>query len=113
MELKEFVSQSLLQIFQGLNQAKDEAKDIGGSIGAIVPTPNNNNSYTNIIGYTQNYKPVTLIDFDILLNTVDENKSKAGAGLFVAALGIGAQSGSVSSNNQFNRLRFSVPVVLP
>ncbi len=110
MELKEFVSQSLLQIFEGVKQAQDQLKDTGGTIA-----PSNISSrpqHPSIIGYVHS-APIISVDIDVSVTTTDANNSKAGLGLFIAAFSGGVQAGSESSNNQFNRLRFSVPVVLP
>lgn len=110
MELKEFISQSLLQIFEGVRQAQENTKELGGSIATKVIAPQRD--HQSIIGF--NHKDaVILVDFDVSLTTVDASNSKAGLGLFVAAFGGGVQAGSESTNNQLNRLRFSVPVVLP
>lgn len=110
MELKEFVSQSLTQIFEGVRQAQDKTKDVGGSIATKVIAPQRDSQY--VIGFNHK-EAVILVDFDVSINTVDVTNSKAGLGLFVAAFGGGAQAGSESSNNQLSRLRFSVPVILP
>lgn len=85
-------------------------KEIGGSIATKVFAPNRSNQ--SILGYNRD-TAVVLIDFDISINTIDATNSKAGIGLFVAAFGGGAQTGSELTNNQLSRLKFSVPVVLP
>jgi hypothetical protein len=110
MELKEFVSQSLVQLFEGVRQAQAKTKEIGGSVATKIVAPKRDSQA--VIGFNHN-DPVILVDFDVSINTVDITNSKAGLGLFVAAFGGGAQAGSESSNNQLSRLRFSVPVVLP
>jgi len=110
MELKEFISQSLLQIFEGVHQAQNKTKEIGGSIAKGIIAPNR--QHPSIIGFNHK-EAVILVDFDVSLTTADLSKEKAGLGIFVAAIGGGAQLGSESSNNQFSRVRFSIPVTLP
>lgn len=110
MELKEFVSQSLLQIFEGICDAQKNSKELGGSIATEVIAPQR--EHQSILGFNHK-KAVILVEFDISLDTIDSTNSKAGFGLFVAAFGGGAQTGFTLSNNQLSRLRFSVPVVLP
>ncbi len=110
MELKEFVSESLLQIFNGVRQAQEQTKETGGAVVAqVVGTKK---EHPSVLGYTHN-NAIVLVDFDVSLNTIDVTKEKAGLGLFVAAFGGGAQFGSEASNSQLSRLRFSVPVMLP
>lgn len=110
MELKEFVSQSLQQIFEGICDAQKKTKELGGSIATKVIAPQR--EHKSILGFNHK-EAVILVDFDISLDIIDSTNSKAGFGLFVAAFGGGAQTGSSLSNNQLSRLRFSVPVVLP
>lgn len=110
MELKEFVSQSLQQIFEGICDAQKNTKELGGSIATKVIAPQRD--HQSVLGF--NHKDaVMLVEFDISLDTVDSTNSKAGFGLFVTAFGGGAQTGSSLSNNQLSRLGFSVPVILP
>ena len=91
MELKEFVSQSLLQIFEGVRQAQDQTKELGGSVATKIITPQRDNH--SVIGF--NHKDaVILVDFDVSLTTVDASNSKAGLGLFIAAFTGGIQAGS-------------------
>lgn len=110
MELKEFVSQSLLQIFEGIQQAQSQLQNSSGKIVPAYPYLKNDNG---TILSSNNSQPIVLIDFDVSLTTVDASTTKGTFGIFVAAFGGGAQAGSESSNNQFSHLKFSIPVLLP
>lgn len=110
MELKEFVSQSISQIFDGVREAQEKTISLGGSVSPKIIAPQRDNPAILGINYQQ---PVILVDFDVSLNTIDTTSTKAGFGLFVAAFGGGAQTGDTKSNNSLSRLHFSVPVVLP
>jgi len=110
MELKEFVSQSLLQIFEGVKQAQSQTSNTGGTIAANAVS--SRPQHPSVIGWHHN-SPLIAIDFDVSVTTQDIAKDKAGLGIFVAAFAIGGQIGSESLNNQLSRLRFSVPVILP
>lgn len=114
LELKEFVSQSLLQIFEGVNQAQTQTKEMKGMIAPDKIRMNSGDkpNHPSVIGYT-NYAPVISVDFDVSITTQDATKEKAALGIFVTVLALGGQVGSESLNNQFNRLRFSIPVILP
>ena len=110
MELKEFVSQSLTQIFEGVKDAQEKTNELGGSVAPKIIAPQRENPV--ILGFNHK-QAVILVDFDVSLNTVDSTATKTGFGLFVAAFGGGIQSGGTSSNKEFSRLHFSVPVILP
>jgi len=114
MELKNFISQSILEIFEGVKQAQNQTKKLNGLIApkklriSAKEIPN----HQSIIGY-MHQTPVISVDFDISVTTQDLTKEKAGAGIFIAAFGLGGQIGSETLNNQLNKLRFSIPVILP
>lgn len=110
MELKEFVSQSITQIFEGVKDAQEKTNELGGSVSPKIIAPQRDNPVILGINHKQ---AVILVDFDVSLNTLDSTATKAGFGLFVAAFGAGAQTGETTSNREFSRLHFSVPVVLP
>ncbi|MCJ7714530.1 hypothetical protein MUO66_08765 [Candidatus Bathyarchaeota archaeon] len=114
MELKDFVSQSLLQIFEGVKEAQTKTNESNGSIapgGYRISTKEIPN-HPSVVGFIHS-TPVISVDFDVSVTTQDLSKEKAGLGIFVAAIAMGGQIGSESLNNQLNRLRFSVPVMLP
>lgn len=114
MELKDFVSQSIQQIFEGVKQAQSQTKDMNGMIAPhkLRMSDKEIPNHQAIIGY-HNTTPIISVDFDIAVTTQDVTKDKAGAGIFIAAIGLGGQIGSETLNSQLNKLRFSVPVILP
>lgn len=110
MELKEFVSESLTQIISGIQDAQDKSKETGGQ---VVPSIiYNHHQGIDIISHID-FDPVALVKFDVSVTTNDVSNTKAGGGLFIAAFGAGAQTGTESSNNQLSRLQFTIPVALP
>ena len=114
MELKDFVSQSLLQIFEGVKEAQAKANDSKGSIAPAGYRTSNKEipNHPSVVGFIHS-TPVISVEFDVSVTTQDTSKEKVGLGIFVAALAMGGQIGSESLNNQLNRLRFSIPVMLP
>ena len=110
MELNEFVSQSLTQIFEGVHQAQELTKAFGGSISPKVINTQAANS--NVIGNTHK-QTVVSIDFDVSVSIVDSTNVKSGFGVFIAAFTGGLQTGETTKNEYLSRLRFSVPAILP
>ena len=114
MELKDFVSQSIQQIFEGVKQAQSQTKEMNGLIAPhkLRMSDKEIPNHQSVVGYHHS-TPIISVDFDISVTTQDSTKDKAGAGIFIAAIGLGGQVGSESMNSQLNKLRFSIPVILP
>jgi len=110
MELKEFVSQSLLQIFEGVQKAQKKLESENGQIVPGHPYPVKDNSP---IVASSNSQPIILVDFDVSVTAIEEEKTKGIFSIVIAPFGGGVQSSSETSNNKFSHLKFSVPVLLP
>lgn len=93
MELKEFVSQTLLQIVEGVKIA--QATDTG----------------TNVeIAQRGDFGS---IEFDVAITTTDSVEGKGGAGIFVAGISLGAQAKGEVTNQTYSHIKFNIPLVLP
>lgn len=93
MKLSEFVSETLLEIEEGL---------------AIVHEQNNHN-YSMTDSSKKGHAPGGTVDFDVAITTTKTSDGKAGAGLSV--VGIDLLEASVSSKNEasaISRIKFSV-----
>ena len=103
MELKEFITTTLTQIAEGVN----DAKPVYSKFGAEV---NPNVSITN---YSGGHKSTCNIDFEVALT--DSSKTTAGGGIGVA-LSIFKAKGEKSTDSEsesLTRIKFTVPVQLP
>ena len=101
MDVKEFVSSSLLQIIEAVELCQQELLE-RGSKAEINPN--------DVEGQPRKSH---LVDFDMSVTVTDEGEMKAGGKLKI--LSIGAEGG-VSSSNQnelVHRLKFAVPLALP
>jgi len=93
MELKEFVSETLLQIIEGVKIAQST------------------NTGTNVqIAPGGNYGK---IEFDVAITTTDTTEAKAGVGIFVAGVSLGAQAKGGISNQTLSHIKFDIPLILP
>jgi len=96
MNLQEFVTESLKQIMAGVADAQKDST----STGRINPP-------------SGPFVPVKEIEFDVAVTVSQEQGAKGGIGIFVGAVGIGAQGKAQSANTSVSRIKFSVPVQLP
>ncbi len=101
MDLQEFVSQTLVQIIQGVKDAQQEARKHGGKV-------NPDQSHSPFPG-----KDIQNVEFDVALTVTEGTGTKGGMGLVVGPLALGTQGESKAQNSSVSRVRFSVPVRLP
>ncbi|MDP2837855.1 MAG: hypothetical protein Q8O53_01075 [Candidatus Moranbacteria bacterium] len=93
MKLSEFVSETLLEIEEGLAIVREQ----------------NDHSYSITDSSKKGHAAGGSIDFDVAITTLEASGGKAGAGLSVA--GIDLVGASVSSKNEsaaISRIKFSV-----
>jgi hypothetical protein len=94
MDIKEFVSESLKQIIEGVIEVQTYAK----SRNAVV------------VPYSDRYKKV---DFDIAVTVVEGKETGGKAGISVWSIGAGVTGKSESSSNTTSRIKFEIPLELP
>jgi hypothetical protein len=111
MQLNEFITETLNQIFKGISDSKQSANKNGFQVNPWIVK--GASDMTNILVDRQTKTPLQIVEFDVAVTTVDSKKAKGGAGVFVAGLGIGGQMQSDTQNNIVSRIKFSVPIALP
>lgn len=114
MDLKEFVSETLKQIFDGVTTAQESVKSLGGKINPDVFCTNVDRVTTPMLKVREGGgRPVSQIVFDVAL-TITDTSGKAGkAGLVVWGVGAGVEGSSQTTNSTVSRVKFSVNVELP
>jgi hypothetical protein len=111
MELKEFVSEAICQVMEGVKLAQEKTKDTGAIInplGYFIREDSRGGQVRHTFHFSER-----IIEFDVAINAIDSESTKGGVGVFFGAVGIGAQGQSNTGNSVENRIRFSVPVYLP
>jgi hypothetical protein len=111
MELQEFVSETLKEIIAGVKEAQVYARDNGAVANPGTSRHVPPGMYER--GSSQDLSPIEKVEFDVAVTSTDASETQAGAGIFVAAFGIGVKDKSDTSNSSISRIRFSVPIVLP
>jgi len=113
MDLKDFVSETLLSIISGVTDAQEKAKEFGAHVNPGGLTRNISNISDNSIwdNSTNNYaQPVS---FDVAVSA--EDTAKGGAKVKVLSGILGGDIGGVKGNKNVvaSRVQFVVPVLLP
>ena len=106
MELKEFISETLIQIIEGVTDAQKKTE----KSGAIINPAYTKNQEQKI---TSHYPYIGLVDFEVALTNTDEKGGKVGIGVWFANVGAGAQHKTDVKSLAVNNVKFSVPLILP
>jgi len=93
MLLKEFVSETLKQITDGVRDAQQAV-----SSGAVI---------------APFYRCVEKVDFDVAVTAVEKTEKEGKAGINVWSVGAGVRSEAEASTSTSNRIKFSVSIQLP
>ena len=108
VKLEDFVGETLKQIIGGVKNAQEKAKDVKATIS---PDSHLNYDKKDCLFYAG--RLVEHVDFDVAVTCTEQKEAKGGFGIFVAALGAGAQGKTATSSSTITRIKFSVPVVFP
>lgn len=104
MTLQEFVRDSLLQIKNGVDEAKQKNKDIGMEVEALGKQEASCMTADRRVGF--------LVDFDVAVTVSEKAGNEVGAGILVASLfNAGGKKTADSEQSSVSRIRFCVPVV--
>lgn len=113
MELKEFISETLVQIIEGINKAQIKAKE---SNAEINPDLVGNSDHTAKYGggiRTAGGNYAQIVEFDVAVTTAEGKNVKGGIGVAAAVINMGSSGQSNSENTSVNKIKFSIPLVLP
>lgn len=104
MNLSEFVSDTLVEIMNGVVSAQAQWTK-GGQKGHINPVWG---------GYEAGHKNVREVQFDVAVTVTEADSGGVKGGIKVLGLGeIGAEGQKSHSNSQVSRIAFSVPIAPP
>ena len=111
MQLSEFVTESLKQVFKGISDAKKCAEEYGFQVNPWIVS--GRSDLTGSLMDRETKTPVQLFEFDVAVTATAAEQSKGGVGVFIAPLAFGGQRQSDATNSTVSRVRFSVPIAFP
>jgi hypothetical protein len=114
MELKEFISESLSQIIDGIIDAQAYAKEKDATINpdGLYYLDGGKTLMANRAAASLPFVP-QIIEFDVVVTVSESEKAKASLGVLTGVLGFGTQAQMESGSIAANRIKFSVPVIFP
>ena len=116
MNLEDFIAQSLSQIAKGIEKANDE---LSASKAIVSPKnikdvqKNNPSTFGKLELRNGEWSVVQNIEFDVAVTASQGSEAKAGAGISVGAITLGATGKEDNKNTSVSRIKFSIPMLLP
>lgn len=107
MDLKEFISDTLTQICEGVKDAQVKC----ASNGARVSPPIFKDRITAATDYS--YWKHTDVKFKVALQSSDKENGKSGIGVLLANITVGTAKETAQDFSSVTSVEFSVPVALP
>lgn len=114
MELREFVSRTLIDIAGGVQDAQKVASDSGARFN-----PKLRNVFTGstsagaVLGWSQNDgHAVLLAEFDVAVTATEGTQTQGGIGVVGGLVNLGSKGQSDQASAQASRIKFCVPFVL-
>lgn len=115
MELKDFISATLVEILEGVKTAQDKAKNFGATISPELGPQAQGALQGRGVQISNTLQVIEFVEFDVCITT-SENAvvdGKANAGLKIHVFNIGASIGESTTNNHQaqHKIKFKVPLV--
>jgi hypothetical protein len=111
MELREFVTEILSQVIEGVKAAQLRAKEHGARVNPHLTTSAELAVKHGIL--IASGGAAQLVQFDVALTAREGTGTKGGVGIVVGAFALGSTGQSQAENSSVSRVKFSVPLVLP
>ena len=115
MELKDFVSATLIQIVEGVKNAQEFALENNASINPTRSGSTMTGSSISNDFRTVNTKIYQLqdVEFDVAVTAIEGTETKGGVGVAIGMFKLGADGQSNAEKQSVSRIKFKVPVQLP
>ncbi|MBV6831148.1 hypothetical protein [Xanthomonas euvesicatoria] len=111
MELREFVTEALLQVSRGIEDAQVKLQE-AGSTSRINASMTKDDTGALVVGGRRH--AIEFVEFDVAILANSGTETKAGIGLTVASLlNLNAGGKSNESKGTESRVKFRVPVAFP
>lgn len=113
MDLKDFVSETLLSIVTGVTEAQAKAQELGAHVNPTGLTRNAAKVAHNAVWDNSNNNYAQLVTFDVAVTAEDTAKAGAKVKVIAGIFGAGADAETGTKSSLASRVQFSVPVLLP
>lgn len=113
MELKEFISETLTQIAQGVKDAQNNVAELGAKVN-----PANVASFEGDIPHCKGSmktpsKVLCDVEFSVALTNNSSTSTDSGIGILFGAVSLGGKHNTSDKDTSLNSIRFNVIMELP
>ena len=106
MEIKEFVTEVIVQIRDGIKDAEEKT----GS--NILPTDNYEDGRVITTRNCGDYSPVANLVFELSIVDNKKDGKSGGIGVFLGNVGIGAKGNEETEQTSLSKIKFNIPILL-
>lgn len=106
MELKEFISETITQIQEGVQDAITRRSAVPGSAGAINPVFGENTNATTSAH-------VQKVEFDVAVTVTEKGDHDGKAGIKVFSVELGGSLSKGTEQSTASHIKFTIPVIPP
>ncbi len=111
MEIRDFISETLSEIAEGIKSAQPRVKAAGGAVNPMGC------NYPNSEKYVLQHKATSRIgdnvEFDIAVTVEERTKSGGEMGVAIPVIKASIGGGSEAQTGSVNRVKFKIPVIFP
>ena len=112
MDLKDFVTQTLVQIVDGVKEAESQVKAKGAHLNPSFAGDVRNLPRGGIY-HTGSGQLAQFVEFDVALTVAEGTGTKGGIGVFAGPINLGSSGQSTNENVSVSKVKFLVPLALP
>jgi hypothetical protein len=110
MDLQTFVSETLIQIISGIQEAGRQVDSETVKICPRLDGTAAHKGYSEIVPSRKD-APATVISFDVALQATEGSSTKGGLGVVMGVVSLGSAGQSSSESSSLSRVQFSIPVI--
>ena len=113
MELKDFISETIVQIATGVTDAIEKCSEKNVIVNPDITIGENGEFWVPSKGSYRISRRVQQVEMDVCVTVSESENNGIDAKVRISVFGIEANSTGIKSNTNETRIRFSIPVCLP
>lgn len=114
MELNEFISNTLMQIAEGVQLSQKRFAELGGAVNpSHLQQVSGDIPYGKDVAVRGYAKILCNVQFEVSLTSDNTTNTNGGIAVLFGAFSLGGKQGTESKDVALNRVKFNIPIVLP
>lgn len=113
MDLKEYVSETIFQIANGVADAAERCKEIGAEVNPAVTCGEGDNMFIHSQGNVNMKRRVQIIKMEVYLSVTETSEVDGQVKAGISVLGTKLNGKTEGEIQNINKVSFQIPVCLP